>query len=303
MNNIKTIYVIPICGFGNRLRFLSTTYSICLKYNINMKIVWRKTEECNICYREIFKEIHQCNVEFVDNPPKEDYLYFGHIHLNKIIETVLQPNCKKYTNLIITGGHEHKLPLYSINEFIDIKSNFYNSIIWTDTIQKRVDKLKLKHNLDQYVGIHFRGLDLKYDSADLKGSNNINFDLNSPLNNFKSHIKKIKSGIKILLFTNKDINLENTLKISGKTCNRNQKDDMLSSIVEFILLSQSKLIIGSYFSSFSDEASFFNKIPKIIPYNLKEKLIVSRYHCYGLSLNKLLALNNNWTIINECLID
>ena len=303
MNNIKTIYVIPICGFGNRLRFLSTSYSICLKYNINMKILWRRTEECNIGYRDIFKEIQKSNVEFVDNPPKEDYVYFGHIHLNKIIESVLQPNFKKYTNLIITGGHEHKLPLYSVNEFIDIKSNFYNSIIWTDTIQERVDKLKLKHNLDKYVAIHFRGLDLKFDAPDLKHSSNINFDVNSPIENFKSHIKKIKSGIKILLFTNKDITLENTIKISEKTCNRNQKDDMLSSIVEFILLTQSNLIIGSYFSSFSDEASFFNKIPKIIPYNLTEKLIVNRYHCHGLSFNKLLALNNNWTIINQCLID
>jgi hypothetical protein len=303
MNNIKTIYVIPICGFGNRLKFLSTTYSICLEYNINMKILWRKTEECNISYKDIFKEIQKDNVEFVDNPPKEDYVYFGHKHLNKVIGAVLQPDCKKYTNLIITGGHEYKLPVFSVNEFIDIKSDFYNSIIWNNDIQERVNDIKSKHNLDKYVGVHFRGLDLKYDAPDLKNSSNINFDLNSPLENFKSHIKNIKPGLKILLFTNKNISLENTIKISEKTCNRNQKDDMLSSIIEFILLTQSKLIIGSYYSSFSDEASFFNKIPKIIPYNLKEKLIVNRYHCYGLSLNKLLALNNNWTIINECLID
>ena len=31
---------------------------------------------------------------------------------------------------------------------------------------------------------------------------------------------------------------------------------MINSIVEFIIMSRSKLIIGTYFSSFSDEATF-----------------------------------------------
>ena len=54
---------------------------------------------------------------------------------------------------------------------------------------------------------------------------------------------------------------------------------MLKSIIDFMILANSKYIIGSYNASFSDEAIFYNKILKLIPMN--ENLIKK---CIRLSL-------------------
>ena len=61
-------------------------------------------------------------------------------------------------------------------------------------------------------------------------------------------------------------------------------------------MSRSSLIIGSYFSSFSDEASFFKMIPKITPLNNKliknlNETILS-YHCLNYSFNEGIACLN-----------
>ena len=77
---------------------------------------------------------------------------------------------------------------------------------------------------------------------------------------------------------------------------------MIQSIVEFRLMCDSKLIIGSYFSSFSDEASFFNIIPKIIPIDINKVKITPNYHCSGLSfIDGILALNYSTSQIIDCL--
>ena len=53
---------------------------------------------------------------------------------------------------------------------------------------------------------------------------------------------------------------------------------MKSALIDFHILSKASFIIGSYYSSFSDESSFFNMIPKIIP--LSKKLYKKTdYHC------------------------
>ena len=71
MNIIKNVIVYPICGFANRLRFISTCYSICKKNNWNMQIYWETSEECNVD--------------------------------NEVIESILLPKLTKYNIKSITG--------------------------------------------------------------------------------------------------------------------------------------------------------------------------------------------------------
>ena len=77
---------------------------------------------------------------------------------------------------------------------------------------------------------------------------------------------------------------------------------MISSIIDFNLLCRSSIIIGNYFSSFSDEASFFKLIPKITP--LSDKLLeniqttVNNYHCLNYSfIDNIAAVNFNDNIL------
>ena len=67
-------------------------------------------------------------------------------------------------------------------------------------------------------------------------------------------------------------------------------------------MSRSKLIIGTYFSSFSDEATFFNLIPKIIPYSVEDTILPPSYHCSGFSFeNGFKCINYNNKSILDCL--
>ena len=67
---------------------------------------------------------------------------------------------------------------------------------------------------------------------------------------------------------------------------RNDKNSILKSSIDFIILANSEYIIGSYNASFSDEAIFYKKILKLVPMN--ENLIkknISNYHCVGFNIN------------------
>ena len=88
--------------------------------------------------------------------------------------------------------------------------------------------------------------------------------------------------------------------------NRGTNNGMIKSIVDFLLLSYSDLIIGNYFSSFSDEASFYNLAPKITPLssellsNIKDT--VNNYHCINYSfIDNIAALNYNDQVFSRYL--
>ena len=122
------------------------------------------------------------------------------------------------------------------------------------------------------------------------------------------NVMQLKSDLPIVIISNTDkFYKEFCKKYKSKTnvfttgivlCDRSENKDMLSSIIDFNLLCRSSIIIGNYFSSFSDEASFFKLLPKITP--LSDKLLeniqttVNNYHCLNYSfIDNIAAVNFN----------
>ena len=304
MNNIKNVIIFPICGFANRLRFINSCVYLFREYDITPTIYWLPSKECNINHSEIFQEIK--GLKFIDNIP-ENYLFFGHIHLAHVIdklENLNNENPNGKDTLIVTGSHEYKPVRVNDLTFISHKQKLYENIIWNKNILAKIleVKNKLGINDNNYITLHYRCLDNRFDSNDLKNSSNINFNNNSPISEFERYVSKI-SNSKIILISNKnDVVIDNVLRISNEECDRNKTDSMIQSIIEFKIMCDSRLIIGSYFSSFSDEASFFNLIPKVIPYDIRKIKINSPYHCSGISfINGILALNYSTNRIIDCL--
>ena len=302
MDKVKNVIVYPICGFANRLRFISTCYSICNKYELNMQIYWTPTNECNLGFNEIFESIGDIT-EITELP--QNYVFLGHKHLYHIINLVNNHVRTEgdIDNLILTGSHEYNIPQLNKLQFLKHKYNFYNSIKWSTNILNLVDKSIADNNLDNYISVHYRGLDNRFDANDLKNNRNIDFENNSTISEFNNIINLIKNDHKVILFSNKkDININRAIRINNSDCNRKSNTDMINSIVEFIIMSRSKLIIGTYFSSFSDEATFFNLIPKIIPYSVEDTIVPHSYHCAGFSFeNGFKCLNYNNKSILDCL--
>jgi len=298
MSLIDNIIVSPTQGFGNRIRFLNTVYQIAKYFNKKLYILWQDEECCHVNLEDIISDIP--GVEILKVAINSlDYLYHGHKHLKDIINHV--PD-RKYDYLLLTGGHEFKLDEIDQNSFIKNKAIFYKSIIWSDTVNNLVSGYKNKYNLDKYVAVHYRGYSEKYDSGDIKKNSEGDFEVMNKIEKYNELVNKVKQEYKIVLLSNiTDHNLNNNrlINISNKNMDRSSSDDMVTSIAEFIILSQSNLIIGSCNSSFSDEASFFNMSPKLMPIESKKNIA---YHCYGLSLNdNIFSLNYNQAVISTIL--
>ena len=141
--------------------------------------------------------------------------------------------------------------------FVGRNTTTFRSIVWSNKVNKLVNDYKNQYNLDNYISVHYRGYSEKFDKGEL------NFKTINKINYYNNLINKVKTKYKILLFsniTNHNLISNRIINVSDKNIDRSLKDDMLISIAEFIILSQSSLIIGTNSSSFSDESSFFNII-------------------------------------------
>lgn len=309
-----TIICIPVCGFANRLKFIASVDGITKKYKCKkIQILWRPTIDCNISADEVFKKIP--NVEFISELPtnKEDLIHYGYIHLKEIFHKIKEQKISLSDNktLIVEGGHEAKH--FDINhiDFVKQKHKFYKSIVWSDKI---ID-LKSKFGKVPSVGIHYRHTNKKYDEPDIKANLLVNFTLNSPFSEFEKAIKRCKQKaffISNSSYHKKYIEENYSKKVcvinSNETNDRSELKSMLDSIVEFILLAECEIVIGTYFSSFSDESIYFNlksKIVPILPNILENKNFVNQYcesyhsEIKPLELDQFLVLNPDFKKICE----
>ena len=269
---IQTIMCVPLCGFGNRLKFMASVKGIAKKLKIqSIKVVWRQTMDCNVSWSETFKNVP--DFELIDEEEiyrnKEDVLYFGYIHMNQILENLREYRKPKESILVVEGGHECKSSEVPLFDYLKQKSAFYQSIEWADEIEDRIKKLG---NIPK-IAIHYRHVNEDTDQADVKSDPFCNFSQNSPFNEFEAIFKKIKQKAFFISnsayhknYIKENLNAKKVVVLHQDDSNdRSSTESMMTSIVEFLLMSRCDLIIGSYYSSYSDEATYFNFVPKYMP--------------------------------------
>lgn len=274
--SLTEIIAVPLCGFANRLKFLASISGIAKKLRVkNIKVIWRPTMDCNISHEKVFKNIR--SMKFIDDselPDKSKIMYYGYIHMNEILATLSEDlevdKNKSKTTLLIEGGHECKHPGVGTADFLKHKQKFYNSISWANAVEKAVKQISNEEDFPK-IGVHYRHVNNENDEADVKANPLVNFSYNSPFNIFEDKMRMFKHPFFFLSnsFYHKRYVSDNIPKgkvIHHVECNdRSSEESMFHSIVEFVLLSRCDVIVGSYFSSFSDEASYFKYSMKLIP--------------------------------------
>ena len=312
------IIVITTQGFGNRLKMLASSYILAKFLKLPLYVCWDSTPECNIKFNDIFENQSDINEITLDDFKDTKYVFFGRVHTNSImtnIKEVIQDETNEFEYLLLEGGHEFKHNLIPRLRFLQKKQEFYSNLQFSKEINKKYNDF-ISETGKEYIAIHYRDINEKYDGLDIKHNNVVNFVENSPVEKYFKIIDKIKSNLPIIIISNSDkfykefCNNYTKDGISKYTfyttgvcnCERDKNEDMISSIVDFKILSNSQLIIGPYFSSFSDEASFFNLIPKITPLsdNLIENIqtTVNNYHGLNYSfIDDIAAINFNDKIL------
>ena len=282
----KNIVIIPTEGFANRLRAIASTSCLSNFLNIPFFVIWEKEKCCNI-------EIHQIfNTPFdtidLNHILNSKYYFSPNLHTNNYLSSLTRSDTE-YDFLIIKGGHEFKHDDMDEQIFLYKKHQFYHSLQFTSFIQDYIQQFSLPNNV---IGIHFRDFVRDYDHADARI-----FSSDSPLSLFNSILKNMLTKNPNQLFylsTNtsdakqffiNNVPSKNIIHYDHNNFQRNDHNGILNAVIDFVLLSKTKYILGSYMSSFSDEAAFFNFIPKCCIRNHNHNDHSIKYHCYGSSVH------------------
>lgn len=186
-----------------------------------------------------------------------------------------------------------------IYNIVKKKSDFYESLIVRKHILEKIRNLENMNNIytyDNIIGVHFRKYNPSHDSI----CPDLVFDINSPIEMFIESMKKHSSYKRFLVATTDKTfvtKLEDhfdrdrlIILNENATTDRDTIEGMVNNLVDFLTLSKCEYIIGTYFSSFSDESSFFNLIPKECI--IRQEYAKDYYHCYGLTnINNKRILN------------
>ena len=295
MGNEKlSLVVIPTHGFANRLRMIASAFIYANYLKIPLKICWKNAKECNIDIDLIFKNYPFDCINF-DEIEKSKYHYFGLVHTEELftsIELIVNNNKENNKFIVIEGGHEFRHPETEKGNFVRLKSEFYNLLKFHDIFNNVLSK--------PYIALHYRDEIHKYDEI-----HHSFFTSNSPLEKFYEVLSEYKDKIILIISNNSNISgvfktkfPESIIMTSNYSdSERDNTESMINSIKDFVLLLNAEKIIGTYNSSFSDEASFFKLIPKIIP--LSDELItmgqlgILNYHCHNFKFN------NNFGYLNK----
>ena len=290
---MKAIVVIPTQGFGNRLRMIASSFILAEYMKLDHYILWKVQDDCNIEFDKIWEK-HPFKLMNETNLSKLPYRYYGDVHTHSIMNQVLNPGNIDY--LVLLGGHEFKHPVMTKDEFIRKKYQLYSQL-------KFHCESQVPYISEKFICVHYRDV-TDFDIKDVEKSEKCNFSKNSPLKQFLYLMKKINDSIPIVVVTNNTLIgksfvsyfPEKKIHFFNFSKNRNENESVAYSLYDFVLMTKAKCIIGTYYSSFSDEASFFNIIPKIIP--LHNTIEDEKYHCFNFILkNKCGFLNYNHNTI------
>jgi hypothetical protein len=271
-NKLDNFLIIqPILGLSNRLRALASAYSICKELNKNLIINWIPDCHCDCRIEDLITNIDDLCVAVIDN-----------INTNKLINLKIP-----YYNI-----HDKKCKFENIPKKIYVKSHsklnnnlnenkhfnsFLHSLIFNTKINTLINSIP---NINEYIGMHIRMEGGEYNQSieAEKGSNWTEYGKEmmykyrelSSIDNFIHQINNIlykNPQQKFYIATDMKINYKKLIDIYGndtiKFLHRDLFDRSLEqkyyAVADIILLSKCKQFYGSFYSSFSDMVTYFQK--------------------------------------------
>ena len=268
------IVLIPTQGFCNRLRAIACVYILASFLKTRFYINWIPEECCNCKITDILKT--SFDIKDLNEIHNTKYLFNPRVHTEQFLQS---SEFENLDYLVIQGGHEFKHPNMLEIDFLKQKHKFYNSLKWVDEINDIVNA----NSFSNVVGIHFRDYIKQFDENDGR-----DFSKNSPLEDFEKHVHHLvhKSNYNFFISSNSDKAYSTLSKIIPNdrlnilhdiNVSRNCKKGIIHAVANFLILSKCTFIIVTLFSSYSDEATFFNMIMKLCIGNEK----VTKYQCYS----------------------
>lgn len=283
-NQKKRLFIDVQNGIGNRLRALASAYILAKESNRDLVIIWIPNNHCDCKFTDIFKInflLH--NIKLVQT--LDD---FGSLNINANIKNTEIINIEEDNNIDVYDYSVKKNVYIDLNTNKDIfirsacilnneKTNWYKECTFLRTleIQDELAKKLFQNSLDfsiySLIGVHIRmGQDMNtygYEKIDHYNESAkesiIKWRTKSHWKNFAEYMKIIINSSPEQKFfvscDNKDVYLELLKEFPRGTIyylNRDIDDRSLEqikyAILDVYLLSRTKYILGSNWSSFSE---------------------------------------------------
>jgi hypothetical protein len=262
MNQTKYLYLVPYAGLCNRMNAISSAIMYSKEKKVNCKIYWRNDSDLSADFNELFEDFSINNIELIKMRWYHFY-FFRPRRFNQLLLIFIRSfffskqlndwNRKsgdiknlEFRKIYLSTCHAIG-PLYNLKELFKPLPH----------IQSIINEYLKKFN-EFTVGVHIRRTDHKQCINDaslqdfankikvqISKSHKANFFIATDSSEVKNYMSE-KFGDKIITF-------ENTL-------NRTSLDGMIDAVVDLWLLSSTRFIIGSRYSTYSLLASKLGKI-------------------------------------------
>lgn len=264
----------PLGGLANRMRVIASGIRLMKETNQELNVIWNLDEELNCDFNVLFKAIP--NITFISKDKKFLYLHRSNqVKLHKRIKAYLRNKLLGIDYFITEGDLKNhafrnkfkKIVQNKRNVFISTNQEFgasyleYKNFIPTIPIQEVINRQKKLFAVNT-IGIHIRQTD------------NYIAIKESPLSLFIDQIKaefKKDSNTTFFLATDDPLVENELIHLFGdkiivykKELSRASQKGIVDAVVDMYCLSETKLIYGSYWTSFSDVASIIGNIEKKI---------------------------------------
>jgi hypothetical protein len=263
---MKSLVVYPKNGLANRLRAVASASILAERTGRNLFVNWLPSEDCNAEWGELF-------LNHIESHPLP--LSGFRVGVDLYDDTVIPMSWYRDTPRLSVSDESSLVAVYTCRnfqpeemtneEYEDAKSLFYRNLLPIGTVQKTISDMQKRyfegHNV---IGVHIRRKDhLNFLKKDHR--------LVCPTKMFVEAMQNILgANPETKFFVATDDGEEEKLfrrlfpdaviVYEKEGSARNTTKGMQDALVDWLLLSKTSRIIGSYASSFSQEAGVVNRI-------------------------------------------
>ncbi len=244
------IYVDTYGGLCNRMRAIVSAVNICKRYNAQVEILWHLNKSLNCHFYDLFTltdfsgKVLETKYKYNPSFILKKYSSHQFIGCKRDSESEIEQLIKREKNVYIRTPHQFSdvgnFEIFHPTKAIELKAN------------------ELMQDKTNVIGIHIRRTD------------NVKSIANSPTELFILRMEEELEKDSSLMFYLATDNTEEKVTLSeyfpGRIItqkdielSRDSSDGILSACVDLVCLSKCKKILGSYWSSFSEVASLWNK--------------------------------------------
>lgn len=291
MHIMRFVHVQPTEGMGNRFRAMACGYALSKHFQCPFHITWNAANDCKLSWHSLVQKNSPLDAYHVA-PSELPTMYPGctpfmrmGVHTSAVLSD--PASTEGCDSIVIQGGHDFKHPDMDVANLLAHKHAFYRMLIASlpaPVIRAAQDVLRSVGHAPM-VGVHLRGFVGKYDTADgYDFENSTMLDIAVSMAN--KAVATYPSGCVVFVSTNSDkfrsaFESRVACQCVSSSYHGNGRDteqDVVAAVVDMYLLSLCQEIVGTYRSSFSDEAAIMGGVTKTMCSNNTR----SEYHAYGL---------------------